>query len=187
MRSRVRVLYLPLCFCLFLRLFSTYMLCHPFLYSSCDVWALFLYQWVFVWLVLPLEFRSTQVLYSSSPIIANSYIFFCSVSGNWSLQSLLLVLILICIVAYQNLRLIRPFPQCHLPKLKLISAEALPWHFTSLRLPWVSQWESALALESDDPRYCIFSRSAKNNLASRSRPPPSRLCYLLASSALCSP
>ena len=29
-------------------------------------------------------------------------------------------------VAYQNLRLIRPFPQCHLPKLKHISAEALP-------------------------------------------------------------
>ena len=29
-------------------------------------------------------------------------------------------------VAYQNPRLIRPFPQCHLPKLKHISAEALP-------------------------------------------------------------
>ena len=32
----------------------------------------------------------------------------------------------IAIVAYQNPRLIRPFPQCHLPKLKHISAEALP-------------------------------------------------------------
>ena len=90
-------------------------------------------------------------------------------------------------VAYQNPRLIRPFPQCHLPKLKHISAEALPWHFTSLRLPWVSQWESVVALESDDPRCCIFPRSAKNNLASRSCPPPSWLCYLLVSSALCSP
>ena len=90
-------------------------------------------------------------------------------------------------VAYQNLRLIRLFPQCHLPKLKHISAEALPWHFTSLRLPWVSQWESVVALESDDPRCCIFPRSAKNNLASRSCPPPSWLCYLLVSSALCSP
>ena len=90
-------------------------------------------------------------------------------------------------VAYQNLRLIRPFPQCHLPKLKHISAEALPWYFTSLRLPWVSQWESVVALESDDPRCCIFPRSAKNNLASRSCPPPSWLCYLLVSSALCSP
>ena len=30
------------------------------------------------------------------------------------------------VVAYQNPRLIRPFPKCHLPKLKHISAEALP-------------------------------------------------------------
>ena len=56
-----------------------------------------------------------------------------------------------------------------------------------MRLPWTSQWESAVALESDDPRCCIFSLSAKNYLASRSCPAPSRLCYLLVSSALCSP
>jgi len=79
-----------------------------------------------------------------------------------------------------NHRLIRPSPQLRLPKLKLvISAETLPWHFTSLRLPWASQWESAVALESDDPRCCIFSHSAKNYLASRSCPAPSRLYYLL--------
>ena len=56
-----------------------------------------------------------------------------------------------------------------------------------MRLPWGSQWESAVALESDEPRCCIFSRSAKDHLASRSCPAPSRLCYLLVSSALCSP
>ena len=56
-----------------------------------------------------------------------------------------------------------------------------------LRLPWVSQKGSDVALESDDPRCCIFSRSAKDCLASRSCPAPSRLCYLLVSSALCSP
>ena len=90
-------------------------------------------------------------------------------------------------VAYQSHRLIKPFPQCHLPKLKLISAGSLPRLFTSLRPPWISQWESAVALESDDPRNCIFSRSAKDYLASRSRPAPGRLYYLLVSSALCSP
>ena len=58
---------------------------------------------------------------------------------------------------------------------------------SSLRLPWASQWESAVALESDDPRCCIFSRSAKNYLASRSCPAPSRLCYPLVSSGLCRP
>ena len=92
-------------------------------------------------------------------------------------------------VAYQSHQLIKPFPQYHLPKLKLISAGTLPWLITSLRLPWISQWEFAVALESDDPRCCIliFSRSAKDYLASRSRTAPSRLCYLLVSSALCSP
>ena len=56
-----------------------------------------------------------------------------------------------------------------------------------LRLPWVSQKGSDGALESDDPRCCIFSRSAKDCLASRSCPAPIRLCYLLVSSASCSP
>ena len=51
----------------------------------------------------------------------------------------------------------------------------------------MSQWESAVALESDDPRCCIFSHSAKDNLASRSCPAPSRLYNLPVSSALCSP
>ena len=32
----------------------------------------------------------------------------------------------------------------------------------SLRLPWAAQWESAVALESDDPRRCIFSGSARD-------------------------
>jgi len=32
----------------------------------------------------------------------------------------------------------------------------------SLRLPWAAQWESAVALESDDPRCCIFFRSARD-------------------------
>ena len=57
----------------------------------------------------------------------------------------------------------------------------------SLRLPWAAQWESAVALESDDPRCCIFSHSAKIYLASRSCLAPSRLYYLLVSGALCSP
>ena len=89
----------------------------------------------------------------------------------------------------QNPRLVRPpSPRLHLPKLKHISAETLPCHFHLIATPldpWTSQWETAVALESDDPRCCILSPSAKNYLASRSCPVPRRLCYLLVSDARC--
>ena len=58
-------------------------------------------------------------------LLVEGFFFCCSAVGvTWRIVFSLVFSFLG--VAYQNPRLIRPFPQCHLPKLKHISAEALP-------------------------------------------------------------
>ena len=87
-------------------------------------------------------------------------------------------------VAYKTTNSLDPPLRLRWPKLKRTSRLKRCRDISiSLRLLWTSQWESAVALESDDPRCCIFSHSAKNYLASRSCPASSRLYYLLVSSA----